>query len=382
MSKRAIVFGAHPWGGPLRLGAHHLATALARAGYDVLYVAAPLSPPHIAALPFSVRARMRFVEMLSPPTPQGVHVLTPYTWTPLSARWGAGNADNLESWPRNTTPSFLRRIKRLGFMAPDLALLDGPLQAAAARLVRPRRTALRVFDRFTHMPGSSPALLDLAKRVAREADLTAYTARTLETDTAALEPKRAALVPNGVDYAHFSALAAEPEAYRMLQRPRAVYVGQTGALFDGQLIAETAAARPNVSFIVIGPMERELRAIAFPRNVSLLGPVAYSALPGYLRHADVGLAPFAVERFPDYIAAVNPLKVYEYLAAGLPVAATRWAELETLGAPDLFLADRGDFGAALDRALAAGVSNADARRAFAAAASWDERLARVLELVD
>lgn len=380
MTRRAIVFGVHPWGGPFKLGAHHLASALGRAGFETLYVAAPLSPPHMAALPFSARARLRFSEMLRPPRPAGVRVLTPFTWTPLSAKWGADDAGNLQRWPERS--SVLGYIRALGFEAPDLALIDGPLQLAAARAVRPRRLVLRVFDRFTHMPGATPALLDLAAEAVRGADLTIYSARALEADAAALGAKRTLFLPNGVETAHFAKPAPAPAAYAAIARPRAVYVGQTGPLFDAEMLAESAAARPQISFVIIGPTAPTLAPLRALANVHLLGPVAYENLPAYLQHADFGLAPFAADRYPDYVSAVNPLKIYEYLATGLPAAATRWDELAALEAPDLFLAARANFPAALDAANAAAAEPAGARRAFAQGASWDRRVETLLAALD
>jgi hypothetical protein len=56
-------------------------------------------------------------------------------------------------------------------------------------------------------------------------------------------------------------------------------------------------------------------------------------MPSYLQHADMGIIPFDVRNHRELIDAVNPLKVYEYLAAGLPVVATDWLELSLLNLP-------------------------------------------------
>lgn len=377
--RRAIVFGVHPWSGPFQLGAHHFARALARADFDVLYVAPPLSPPHVAAalLP---RMRTRWSEYFSPPAAPGVRVITPFTLTPLSARWGAGNDEALVRWPRTTWPSLARTFERMGFTEPDLALLDGPLQLAAARLARPRRLVLRVFDRFTQMPGMTPALLRLAHEAAREADITICSAHALEAEAKALGASRVRVSPNGVDAAHFAAPRPEPVAYRAIARPRAVYVGQTGPLFDQRLLARVAVERPHVSFVLIGP-SGDLASLAGIANVHRLGPVEWSELPAFLQHADVGLIPFAADPHRDYVEGVNPLKLYEYMASGIPVVSTRWTELERIGAPGLALAEAQGFGAALDRTLAAPTPS-DPLRAFAAASDWDQRLRAVLNALD
>jgi hypothetical protein len=63
-------------------------------------------------------------------------------------------------------------------------------------------------------------------------------------------------------------------------------------------------------------------------NVHLLGRQPYEDLPAYCRAFDVGLIPFAVN---DLTRAVNPIKLREYWAAGLPVATTPLPEVTRFG---------------------------------------------------
>ena len=63
-------------------------------------------------------------------------------------------------------------------------------------------------------------------------------------------------------------------------------------------------------------------------NVHLLGRRPYSELPAYCKGFDVALIPF---RINELTLNANPLKVREYLAAGLPVVSTPIPEVEVLG---------------------------------------------------
>lgn len=379
MTKHAIVFGVHPWGGPFQLGAHHLARALAREGFETLYVAAPLSPPHLAGV-LSPALRRRWSEVFVPPEGGEVRVLAPFTLTPLSARWGADDDANLARWPHATLPSFVQTLRKLGFVQPDLAILDGPLQLAAARLAQPRRLVLRIFDRFAHMPGMTPALNRLAHEAAREAALTICSAHDLEADARALGARRVLVLPNGVDAAHFAATSAPPADYAAIPRPRALYVGQTKGLFDPSLLARVAAERPDVSFVIIGP-SAPLNALGAASNVHLLGERSWRDLPAYLEHADVGLIPFDSSGQAAYAAGVQPLKLYEYLAAGLPVVSTPWPELACIGAPGVTLAPAAQFAAAIDAAVAQPPAR-ETFRDFAASADWRARVRMLLEALD
>src|SRR6185295_12470448 len=54
-------------------------------------------------------------------------------------------------------------------------------------------------------------------------------------------------------------------------------------------------------------------------NVHLLGPHSYQSLPGFAKGFDAAILPFKINRLTE---AVNPIKLREYLAAGLPVVST------------------------------------------------------------
>ncbi len=107
-----------------------------------------------------------------------------------------------------------------------------------------------------------------------------------------------------------------------------------------------------------------------PTNVFFLGLKAQFELPAYVRRFDVGLLPFIVS---DMTHAVSPLKVFEYLASGVPVAAPPLRALDGLD------------GVAVNEDLAEAV-RLRSRRAQPDAASmidqhsWSERVARIIEL--
>jgi hypothetical protein len=64
-----------------------------------------------------------------------------------------------------------------------------------------------------------------------------------------------------------------------------------------------------------------------PPNVVYLGLKPQTDLPAYVQRFDVGLVPFVLS---EVTHSVSPLKVYEYLASGVPVAAPPLRALEGL----------------------------------------------------
>src|SRR5262249_39071362 len=157
-------------------------------------------------------------------------------------------------------------------------------------------------------------------------------------------------LPHGVDYEHFQFGGAEPvPELEALPRPVVGFFGLISEWVDQDLIADLSEHFPDVSFVLLGRSDVSLQPLAGRRNVRHLGFVPYAELPRYARYFDVGLIPFVLNRLTR---AVNPVKLMEYLALGLPVLSTRLPELETVPGPIRLAVTRAEFRAGLGEALA------------------------------
>jgi glycosyltransferase involved in cell wall biosynthesis len=140
-------------------------------------------------------------------------------------------------------------------------------------------------------------------------------------------------LPWGADVERFAEVAAAREAH-----PAAAAPGPRTIIFMGSFRAwhgVTDFVRAallllgqgrDLQFTLIGDgPERpaaEALAAACPRRFTFTGAVPYGAIPGLLATAEVGVAPFTTAPHPALRAAGffwSPLKLYEYMAAGLPV---------------------------------------------------------------
>ena len=232
------------------------------------------------------------------------------------------NARVLARQIRRTLRRLPRRPVQLWLFAPDVPELIERLRA--------ERVVYYCVDDFAAFSGyNTPLVEELERRTMRTSDVVITTSATLYKTRRAQHPC-VHLVPHGVDFDHFAAAAdlpadAVPADLRTIPRPIFGYMGVISDYVDLDLLARAARARPEWSFALLGDVRCDTRALSGLGNVHLLGGRPYEQLPAYCRGFDVGLIPFRLNRLT---VAVNPIKLREYLAAGLPVVSAPLDEVQ------------------------------------------------------
>jgi glycosyltransferase involved in cell wall biosynthesis len=183
--------------------------------------------------------------------------------------------------------------------------------------------------------------------------------------------KGAHLIPNACNYSHFAGAKqlSEPGGLRGMPHPRVLFVGGIYGWLDIDLITKAAKELSDWAFVFVGPGGDD-RLVRVP-NITLLGPKPYAELPNYYGHTDAAIIPFALS---DLTRGVNPIKVYEYLAAGLPVVATPLPELTAIASEIELASGVNEFVEALRRTQTVDVTSRVAnRQAIARQNDWAER---------
>ena len=190
-------------------------------------------------------------------------------------------------------------------------------------------------------------------------------------------------VSHGVDVAHFSRAldptTEVPDDVRRLPHPVIGFFGILADWVDLALVQAVAASRPDWSIVLVGRAETDLRPLHGLPNIHLLGRKPYSTLPGYCRGFDVGIIPF---RRNALTVRANPIKLREYLAAGLPVVSAPLPEVARYDGL-VYLADgREAFIAGIEAALGE-QSEVMARRRLDAmrAEAWEARVAEIAAII-
>jgi teichuronic acid biosynthesis glycosyltransferase TuaH len=184
------------------------------------------------------------------------------------------------------------------------------------------------------------------------------------------------VVPNGVDPVEWSSPQPAPGWFRSLPAPRLLYVGSLESRVDVEALARAARALPDASFALVGPLLEPDHFAALRRlpNVHLRPPASRAEVVGLVTAADVGLLPHVNNALTR---AMSPLKLYEYLAGGAPVAAL---DLEPIRGVSPRVVIGEDLGGAIGTALALGRAPESARQEFAEANSWKRRQEPILQL--
>jgi glycosyltransferase involved in cell wall biosynthesis len=368
-----VLLYAPPWSGPTRFSKHHLASYLAGHGARVLYVEAPLSP-------LGLRRGRAFVEGLiearRPPRQVDDRLWVRRHFLPVpyhSATWLTSRRAANRLGQRMLAPAIRSDLRQIGFLGRGQRpiLIAGLPHAVDVLPFVPHQVLVyHCADDYAHVHGFPSTLPELEADLCQQADLVITTSETLCQTRRRFNPNTH-WIPNGAAIDRFS-VPAEP-APELLSVPKPVigFVGGLSEWVDVQLIGHLARSRTDWSFVLIGPIGIDVASIQHLPNVRLLGARPYATLPRYLAAMDVALIPFKHDPVTYH---ADPIKAYEYLAAGVPVVATDLPALRRLDhvvrladSPEAFLAQ-------IEASLVEGrATRRGERQAEAARHSWADR---------
>lgn len=220
----------------------------------------------------------------------------------------------------------------------QVGIVDGPESAFLLRsLKKSGRVRFLIYYDIDYYPGVHPQWSWLISRreqiCVKTADAVASVSRPLAALREQQGAKLTAVIPNGVDFARFHMA----NLLRKDNPPTLVYMGSLDTRWGVDLaIQAMPILRRTISDIRLliagrGPAEHELRQLALSlgidESVHFLGFVPYPDLPNILAQADIGVATSRRDAFRQY---ASPLKIVEYMAAGLPVICSGGGEAEQM----------------------------------------------------
>jgi len=193
-------------------------------------------------------------------------------------------------------------------------------------------------------------------------------------------------VPNAVDFDHFYSATKnkeKPQDVKNLQHPIVGFYGYIYDWIDIDLICKLADLHPDYSILLVGPVRFGLSKLEKYLNITMLGTRKYEVLPRYLSSMDVCLIPFKISKLT---LSSNPIKLYEYLAAGKPVVSTALPEVYENASQFVLIAqNHADFIEKVEKAIKeAKCEDKDTilrRIDFARNNSWEKRVDTIVKLL-
>ena len=380
-----VVFLSHTaMGGPFVVGSHHLAKAFGRAGHTVTHLSAAVSWPHLllAAKDRFVRTRLRRW-LRGGEDIDGVRDIVPFT--PLPWNVARLSATLMRGYSDLMLPAPVWGQDSLALSSADWLVIDEPRFVGVALRYGAAKIIYRATDLYSLL--RADAKIVCAERILCDrASALVATSVPVAKHLEQISGRSARVIVNGADFEHFaSPTRHSTAAIRDLpgtRAERAVYVGAFDSRFGREAFGAAVRGLPEKYFVLAGPGSEELAARLPHSNVLALGPVPYAFLPNVLQQCAVGLLPLSGEAANS---GRSPMKLYEYVAAGLSVAATWTAELQRRDIPTLVLADgAAGFCAAVAQAFrrARDATLLQRARELASGESWDGKAQELRSVMD
>jgi glycosyltransferase involved in cell wall biosynthesis len=275
-----------------------------------------------------------------------------------------------------------KAMRKLGFQNA-VNMVFNPAAGMIAGRLGESKVIYYCVDEYTAFTGASNGLKAIEDELFRSADLVVVSAERL-FETKKHFNSNTFIIRHGTDWRHFRTALdpklAIPPDIADLPKPIIGFHGLLADWVDYELIKKTAERFADGSVVLIGKIavdaEQKVKILDDVPNVRFLGRKPYAELPAYCKAFDVALNPFAIN---ELTLAANPLKVREYLAAGLPVVSTDIPEVRVLDDCRVGT-DHNDFIQQVERAL----ENPKPRKTVSDAVaheSWEAKIDELREIM-
>lgn len=274
-------------------------------------------------------------------------------------------------------------LRKLGVEPEPVVLASNIYTAGALSRLRKKLLLYDFNDSPFQFSVSPPWARGYWPRTIRQADAVFVVSEFYRRQLAGETDRPLILLGNGVEMAHFKAPRDVPADLAPLPRPLIGYVGLLSHFLDFEMLESLRRNRRGGTLVLVGPgtpaTDAAVAELGRREGVAVLGPRPYEQVPAYMQALDVGVIPFRAD--DPFVQGINPNKVYQYLASGLPVLTTPLLDLRESAPNLLFATDDRSMSQALATALDA-PADRERRRALARPHDWDALAARMVHEIE
>lgn len=276
-----------------------------------------------------------------------------------------------------------RMLARLGVQPEPVVMLSNIYAADILPTLRRRLTVYDFNDSPFQFSGSPRWARNYWRRALAQVDVVFAVSEHYRRQLTAETTKPVIGLSNGVEFDHFATERPVPDDMKGLPRPRIGYLGLLSHFLDFDVLEALRQACGGGTLVLIGPgtpaTETRVEELVARGGVARLGPRPYQQVPAYLQALDVGVIPFRAQ--DPFVQGINPNKVYQYLASGIPVVTTPLLDLPPAAPLLQFASDPAGFAAAVGRAVGS-ARDPGACRSLARAHDWGDLAQRMVAEIE
>jgi teichuronic acid biosynthesis glycosyltransferase TuaH len=312
-----------------------------------------------------------------------LQLYTPTKWLPSSLNLGRTLNENLFTW------QLRKAFSSLGWDPTHLWIN----QHQAAHLLNSSIAPVTIYDitdDWTKFSGNQAHHNIIVKQdydlCSRSSQVIVCSQQLLADKAKIVDKSRLHIVPNGVHIDHYKFVCDTAIPTHPITRDwKTPVIGYTGTIHgdrvDVNLVGRVASAYPDSTIALVGPnllTAQELAELNKHSNIVIAGPQPYHELPDIMRAFDVCIVPHLVTPFTE---SLNPIKLWEYLASGKPIASTNVAGFRDFPNVVNVAAFSDEFLNAIDRALREKSERSRLRQEIAKDHSWAKRIEQVVKIL-
>ena len=377
-NQNIILFSSDDWSSGLKSSKYHIAVGLSKTN-RVLFVNSiglrnpSTSPSDLRRVWQKLLGFLRGLQRVG----DNLWIFTPIVVPFHGSRWARRLNRSILVWS-------LRVVQVVLKLRRPVLLVFSPTFHDMIGHLRERCAVYYCIDELNAYQHVDARMLDaMEQELLRKADCVVACSRALLEKKQPFNPNTY-YVPHGVDWALFRKALDEtttiPDDVARLSKPIVGFYGFISEdWIDFDLLNEIAKRHPEWSLVLIGRSNVEPATVLKHANIHFLGVRPFETLPNYSRAFDVGIIPFATNALT---ASSNPLKLFEYLASGLPVVSVDIPEVARHRDIVKVARDRSDFVALIEKAIVENSPSDRQRRSdLVRNETWGQRLELLSDIV-
>lgn len=359
----------------VKIGAHHYAELFAKNGYEVLWLSPAFSFIHGMKKNSYLSKRKELSEVKRHKLKDNIYGFAPKILIPFANKPIINSKFVGRNYLKTACPSIRKSLEKIGFGEVDILWISNVKMSYLNEYVKADKVIHRLADEKKGFKGFYKALEIMEEELLKDSDIVFATAKNL-MDKAKEFRDEVIYLPNGVNYFDFDRNNYIMPSEFISNDKRVVYVGAIAEWLDHELINYCTKELPEVKFYFIGPGVNN--NIEIRKNVFLLGKKDYSNIPDYIYHSNVAIIPFKINELTD---AINPVKLYEYLAVGTPVVTTNFKEVSIINGPFNIAENKEQFLNMIRTNLFNSEYRAEELKEFASNNSWQSKFNIINEML-